>query len=42
MSGEFFFNDGIRHMAAPFFVLGLLILAKFYLMSYLSAARKKE
>ncbi len=42
MSGEFFYNDGIRHLAAPFFVLGLLILAKFYLISYISTARKKD
>ena len=34
MTGEFFYNDGIRHLAAPFFVLGLMILAKFYLARY--------
>jgi hypothetical protein len=42
MSGEFFYNDGIRHLAAPFFVLGLLILAKFYLMPLLGASQKEK
>ena len=36
MCGEFFFNDGIRHLAAPFFVVGLLLLGKFYLSVFLS------
>lgn len=36
MCGEFFFNDGIRHLAAPFFVVGLLLLGKFYLSIFLS------
>ena len=35
MCGEFFFNDGIRHLAAPFFVVGLLLLGKFYLSVFL-------
>ncbi len=36
MCGEFFFNDSIRHLAAPFFVVGLLLLGKFYLSVFLS------
>lgn len=42
MSGEFFYEDTIRHLAAPFFVLGLLILAKFYLMPLLGVSQKKK
>ncbi len=34
MVGEFFFDDGIRYMAAPFFVLGLLILGYFYIAGF--------
>ncbi len=34
MLGEFFFEDGIRHLAAPFFVLGLLILGYFYVNKF--------
>jgi hypothetical protein len=41
MSGEFFYNDGIRHLAAPFFVVGLLILGKFYVQEYVGLAREK-
>lgn len=41
MTGEFFYNDGIRHLAAPFFVLGLIILAKFYFWEYVRFFRDK-
>ena len=30
MTGEFYFNDGVRHWAIPFFVLGIVTLLVFY------------
>lgn len=38
MTGEFFYADSIRHLAAPFFIVGLLILGRFYVKK----AIKKE
>jgi len=31
MTGEFFFNDGIRPLAMPFFFAGLLVVGYYYL-----------
>ena len=32
MTGEFFFQDTIRHLALPFFIAGLLCVAWYYLV----------
>ena len=32
MTGEFFFEDTIRHLALPFFIAGLLCVAWYYLV----------
>ena len=34
MIGEFYFDDGTRKIAAPFFILGLLILTVFYFLKW--------
>lgn len=34
MIGEFYFDDGTRKIAAPFFILGLLILTVFYFLRW--------
>lgn len=34
MVGEFYFDDGTRKIAAPFFILGLLFLTVFYIIKW--------
>jgi hypothetical protein len=40
MTGEFYFNDGIREWVKPFFLLGMAIIAYYYLSDYLIKKRK--
>jgi hypothetical protein len=40
MTGEFYFNDGIREWVKPLFLLGMAIIAYYYLSDYLIKKRK--
>jgi hypothetical protein len=41
MWGEFFYEDSIRHYAKPFFILGLLILAGYYAITWVRKIQNK-
>jgi uncharacterized membrane protein (GlpM family) len=42
MTGEFFYNDGLRNYASVFFVLGLIVVALYYVVHYPQMKRKQR
>lgn len=42
MIGEFFYDDGLRHYALTFFIIGLAVIIAYYVMILTHSFRKKD